>query len=554
MKKILNILVLGAVCLVAASCATTRIPADFSGIVCGEPVFDVQENGTVKISFCVEVPANYFEKRITFSIMPSILYANGDVKELPCYTVQGFSVVDTNYPVVDWSVQQVLCYSTTIPYHDGLATATLQTKAWILNCLSKEELCLPLCSWAISVPLTPVPPVYMAHIAAESSVRAALRGKIYFPVNGHLVTDAIATQPEITRTLNSLRQLTSRNDFNITRIDVEGNASPEGTSRINDPLAKRRADHTRAFFEKALKDNGYTKPVPASVWTVNSTSGMGFWNEFYTAMKESNVSNKDQLAEKFLRLASNPVEAERQIRAEIASNAEVKNVMMPLLRYGSVAVNFDPIQLTAEEIRVIADNQPEYLTPNDIIQAATDLEPDEAIALYKRSLDRYPDVVELYVNLAYYQFWNNDLEGARQTLENAKLVADEPAEKDIVALQCACVAMKAGEYSQAESALNSISDEGMTRYYRGVLAIYQQDNDKALRLLEDSKDINYAIALLNKNKVKEALNVLKDLAQGFPYVLYSTGVAYGRLNENAKAAEYKAKAYQIDPSLRLLDK
>ena len=96
MKKILNILVLGAVCLVAASCATTRIPADFSGIVCGEPVFDVQENGTVKISFCVEVPANYFEKRITFSIMPSILYANGDVKELPCYTVQGFSVVDTN--------------------------------------------------------------------------------------------------------------------------------------------------------------------------------------------------------------------------------------------------------------------------------------------------------------------------------------------------------------------------------------------------------------------------------------------------------------------------
>jgi len=475
------------------------------------------------------------------------------LRNCPAIRYRDFSVVDTNYPVVDWSVQQVLCYSTTIPYHDGLATATLQTKAWILNCLSKEELCLPLCSWAIAVPLTPVLPVYMAHIAAESSVRAALRGKIYFPVNGYTVTGAIATQPEITRTLNSLRQLTNRNDFNITRIDVEGNASPEGTSRINDPLAKRRADNTRNFFAKALKDNGYTKEVPASAWTVNSTSGMGFWNEFYTAMKESSISNKDQLAEKFLRLASNPVEAERQIRAEIASNAEVKNVMLPLLRYGSVAVNFDPIKLTAEEIRVIADNQPEYLTPNDIIQAAMELEPDQAIALYKRSLDRYPDVVELYVNLAYNQIQKNDLEGAQQTLENAQLVADQQQEKDMVALQRACVAMKQGMYSNAESALSAISDEGMTRYYRGVLAIYQEDNDKAIRLLENDKDINYAIALLNKNKVKEALNILQDLDQDCPYVLYASGVAYGRLNENAKAAEYKAKAYQIDPSLKLLD-
>src|SRR5690606_31485320 len=100
-----------------------------------------------------------------------------------------------------------------------------------------------------------------------------------------------------------------------------------------------------------LKDQGYSKEVPASAWTVTSTSGMGFWNEFYTAMKESNVSNKDQLAERFLRLASNPVEAERQIRAEIASNAEVKNLMLPLLRYGSVSVRFEPIKLTAEEIR-----------------------------------------------------------------------------------------------------------------------------------------------------------------------------------------------------------
>ncbi len=446
-----------------------------------------------------------------------------------------------------------MCYSTTVPYHDGLATAKLQTQGWAYDCLTKEELLLPLCNWDVAVPLTPVLPVYMAHFASESDARAALKGKIYFPVNGYTVTRAITSQPEITRVLNSLKQLTTRKDFVITRIDVEGNASPEGTARINDPLAKRRAENTRNFFAQALKDTGYDKEVPASAWTVTSTSGMGFWNEFYTAMKESEVSNKDQLAERFLRLASNPAEAERQIRAEIASNAEVKNLMLPLLRYGSISVNFEPIQLTAEEIRIIADNQPEYLTPNDIIQAAMDLEPDDAIMLYKRSLERYPDAVELYVNLAYNQILNDQLEAAQTTLTEAKLVADEQDEKDMIALQCACIAMRQGEYDKAASALDDISDKEITEYYRGVLAIYQNDADKAVRLLSDSKDINYAIALLNKNQVKDALKVLQDLDQNDAYVLYTTGVAYGRINENAKAHEFKAKAFQLDPSLRYLD-
>ena len=553
MKKIFNVLILSTLCFVAASCATSRIPADYSGIVCGEPVFDVQQNGTVKISFCVEVPANYFEKRITFCIMPSILYANGDVKELPYYTVQGYGVVDTNYPVVDWSVPQVICYSTTVPYHDGLATATLQSRAWAYNCLSKEEMVLPLCSWPVVVPLSPVLPVYMAHVASESDVRATLRGKVYFPVNGFTVTKAIAGQPEITRTLNSLKQLTDRDDFVITQIDVQGNASPEGMARINDPLAKKRAENTRNFFEKALKEQGYQKDIPVGAWTVSSTSGLGFWNEFYTSIKESNISNKDQLAEKFLRLSSDPVEAEKQIRSEIASNQEVKNVMMPLLRYGAVVVNFQPIALTSSEILAIADNHPEYLTPNDIIGAASEMAPDKAIALYKRSLERYPDAVELYINMAYNFIQINELENAEKILEDGAIVADDQKEKDMIQLQRACVFMKKGMYDKASAALDTVSDNNATKYYRGVLAIYNGQNAQAAKLLAEARDINYAIALMNQNQVKDALKTLEGLNQEDAYVLYCTGVCYARLNETAKANDYKAKAFQADPSLRQYD-
>lgn len=553
MKKLLNVLILSTLCFAAASCAASRVPADFAGIVCGEPVFDYQQNGTVKISFCVEVPANYFEKRITFRIMPSILYANGDVEELPCHTVQGVGVVDTNYPVIDWSVDQVICYSTTVRYHEGLATATLQSKAWAYNCLSKEEVVMPLCNWEIIVPLDPVIPVYVAHAAAESDIRAALKGKIYFPVNGYTVTNAITNQPEITRMLNSLKQLIAREDFVITDIDIEGNASPEGTSRINDPLAKNRAESTRAFFEKALKNAGYTKDVPANAWTVTSTSGLGFWNEFYTAIKASNVSNKDELADRFLRLSSDPVEAEKQIRNEINTNNEVKTVMMPLLRYGAIAVGFQPITLTAEEILAIADNQPEFLTPNDIIKASQGMEPEEAIALYEKALDRYPAAVELYINTAYNYIQLNDLDNAAAILDRAEIVADEQDEKDLINLQRACVFMKKGMYQNAAQALDAVSDDGLSEYYRGLLAIYDGRNKEAVDLLDQAKDINYCIALININEPKEALKVLKTLDQDDAYVLYCSAVCYARLNEYTKANECKARAFQIDPSLKDYD-
>ena len=112
--------------------------------------------------------------------------------------------------------------------------------------------------------------------------------------------------------------------------------------------------------------------------------------------------------------------------------------------------------------------------------------------------------------------------------------------------------MKQGNYNAAEALLNQVEDAHAARYYKGVLAIYRDENDKAIELLADTKDINYAVALLNSNKVREALGVLQGLDQDDPYVLYATGVAYARLNEAEKAEEYKAKAFRLDPSLQFI--
>ena len=183
----------------------------------------------------------------------------------------------------------------------------------------------PLCDfgdYAIRIPLAPVLPVYEAQSVDESTTRATLKGKIFFPVNGYIVTSSIATQPEITRTLNSLKRFIQRDDFNITRITVEGNASPEGT-----PVSTTRwpedVRNTRNFLTKRSKNTDTPKPF-LQMHDRNKYFRYGFWNEFYTAMKESSIGNKEELAEKFLRLATNPAEAENK--------SVMKSLPMPRLK------------------------------------------------------------------------------------------------------------------------------------------------------------------------------------------------------------------------------
>ena len=194
----LNILILGAVSLIMASCATTRIPADYSGLFAESLFFwHSAEQDRQDFVFMLKSPPIISLKKDYLQHNAFHTLRQRRCKGTTYYTVQGHGVI----------IQIILCrlvcpasivlLALPFPYHDGLATAKLQTQAGP-TLPDKEEMLLPLCNWDVAVPLTPVLPVYMAHFASQSDARAALKGKIYFPVNGYTVTRAITSQPEIT--------------------------------------------------------------------------------------------------------------------------------------------------------------------------------------------------------------------------------------------------------------------------------------------------------------------------------------------------------------------
>lgn len=545
MKKTLNVLLLG-VLLFAVGCASNqRIPADLSGVTCTAPVYAVSPDySTLDIAFDINVPANYFERRVTFTVLPSIKYANGDVKKLPAKSVQGTSVVDFNYPVVDWSVEQTIPYTFSLPLEEAFATATLVVDGHMYNCLSKADRAEFIAEFPLNALLKPLcGPGMSALFLNQADANTLVRGKVYFPVNKYQVTKTEAAQPEITKVRNILSRLIQKDGFHINKIEIVGNASPEGMAKINDPLAKNRADHTKAYMEQELKNMGYNQDL-SNAWTVSSTQGLGFWNEFYTAIKESDVENKDAIADRFLGMSSDPAEAERQIRNEMNQNKAVRDLMLPALRFASVAVYYDRLALDPAEVVAIPQDAPEILSANEVITYANEQDANTAIQVYENVLIKNPGAWELYINLATLYTEKGDYENAKATLAKAAKVAPN---QDYVNVSYAYIALKQGDVETAEKYLNKVNNADAD-YYKGILAIAAGDNEKAVELLKGRPDANLAVAQLNTGDVKGAQKTLEGLEEDAT-VLYLKGVCAARLNDKQKAQEYFEAAQKLNPCI-----
>lgn len=547
MKKTINVLFLGALLMLTAACATNqRLPQDFSGLTCTTPVYTVApELAKVALSFEVQVPADYFTRHVTFTILPTIQFANGDREKLPCKSVQGRSVIETQYPVVDWSEDQVIQYKTEIPFDQALATALLDVDGYVYNCLTKAERIEDIAEFPVRLGLPLLgPPRPKPFVLPGTEEQPFINGKLYFPVNQFTVTKAVAAQPEISKTMEILKEFIQRDEFTISRIDIVGNASPEGMARINNPLAQKRANSTQKYVEKKLKEMGYQKDL-GDVWKVTSTEGMGFWNEFYTAIKESDIPNKDQIADKFLGLHSDPKEAEKQIHKEMAGNPDVKNHMLPILRYGAVTVNYKPMAVDPEEAVEIAKSNISILSPAGIIVAAEHGNREEAISIYEQAIVRNPGVEELYINLANAYIRKGDFAAAEETLDKAGEIASN---REAVDMAYAYMNIAKKDYAAAGKYLENLEGP-RADYYRGLVALAQGRSEEAVELLKAKPDINLAIAQLNAGDVKAAKNTLEGLNQECPYVLYYTGVVYERMNDPATAGQYKDAALKACPDL-----
>ena len=543
MKKLFSVLLMSAL-FCSASYAKDRLPADLSGLTLSPIKTEyLAHEGKVAVSFDVTIPANYFERRVTFVLMPSLKLVDGEVIELPTKGVQGSSVIETHYPVVDWKKEQVISYSTKVPMQSALLHADFIIDAFLYNCLSKAERIDRLYEGPLNLAVFPIAPIMAPAdvFVGDALGEARPEGRIYYKVNSYTVTKEGTDNPSIKRMNDMLKFLMEDNHFDITEVTVMGNASPEGTDRINKPLAANRAKSAVTWMKQNLKTLGYKKTLSDSQYKI--VDSQDFWEEFFTAISASDHPKKNEIRSQFLGFKSDPAEAEKKVRELIQNDKTVRDILFPDLRYSVIRVNFNRAAMDQARLTNAATLYPAILSAKELTHVA-EAEPtnEQKVAMYKAAIELYPTTWELYANLGNVYLKMKDYDAARNIFNDALKL--DPNNNKIKA-QMAYTYLATGNFDRASQSLNGVSGSEAD-YYRGIILLASGKSEEAIPLLKNNPDANLAIAQLNVRKTQDAYQTLQKLNQEDVYTAFYTGVALRRLNRNAEAENYFAKARQLN--------
>jgi len=544
MKKLLSVLLMSLLLFPVASMAKDRLPADLKGVTLSPVKTEyLASEGKVQISFNVTVPANYFERRVTFVLMPSIELIDGELTELPYKGVQGTSVIDLNYPVVDWSKEQVIPYVTKIPVSAALLHAVLHIDVYLYNCLSKAERIERIYSEPLNLVVLPIAPVMVPAdvIMADILGDAKPEGRITYKVNSHVVTKEGYTNPSFTKMNDMLKFLIKDPGFTITEVNIVGNASPEGTDRVNKPLAANRAKSAVTYMKQNLKNLGYNKTLTDDQYKVGDSPD--FWEEFFRSMSESDHPRKSEIIAQFLNYKTDPNESEKNVRALYSNDKTIRDIIFPDLRYSAIRISFDRSAMNQQLLEEAAFLYPNVLTPNEFSKIAeAELSVEKKIQMYNAAIALYPTSWELYANLGNVYLKAQDYDAARNAFDNAmKLSPNNPKVKT----QMAYNFIIAKDYDQANQLLTGVSG-AEADYYRGIILLIKGQNEQAIPYLKAIPDANLAIAQLNARQTKDAYQTLQKLNQEDVYTAFYTGVALRRLNRAHEAEQYFNKALQLN--------
>ena len=541
MKKLLAVLLLGTFVCTSGFAAKDRLPADLKGVIVSAVAANYVD-GNVDISFDVKIPANYFERRITFILMPNITLIDGSQVKLPFKGVQGTSVIETNYPVVDWSKEQIIHYKASVPAKAAYLHSRLIVDAYIYNCLSKAERTETIYAGDLNLAVYPIAPIIMpADVLSDAVSNAKPEGRIFFKVNSFAETKEGTNNPTIQKMNNMISFLMQDPGFAINSVEIYGNASPEGTDRINIPLAANRAKTAVAFMKKNLKTLGYNKTLNDNQYAI--IDGPEFFEAFFQAMSASDHPRKSAIISEFLNYKSDPVEAEKRVRTLMQNDQSVRDIMFPDLRYSAIRVNFARPPMTPAQVEEAAILFPGILSAKELTYAAEAQESYEGkIRIYETALDLYPTVWELYANLGNVYLKMGYYEKAQSIFENALKLSPN---NNVILAQMAYTHIATGNYDKASQALQGVSGPDAD-YYRGIILMCQGKYADAIPYLKKKADVNLAIAQLSARETRDAYNTLQSLNQENVYVAFYTGVALRRLNRDAEANAYFNRAQQLN--------
>ena len=498
--------------------------------------------GKVPVTITGKFPEKYFKKNATVEVTPVLRWEGGEAKGQPA-TFQG-EKVQGNDQTIFYKTGGTYTMKASFDYVPEMAKSELYLDFKIKK--GKKEYTIPSVKIADGVIATSeLPTVNSANAAYapdafQRIIKQAKEAQIMFLIQqanlraSELKSDSLkAFHKQVVAVAGDTK------NYKLNNIEISAYASPDGGVELNTTLAENRQNNTEKYMNQQLKKGKIETEVDAK-YTAQD------WDGFQELVSKSNIQDKDLIL-RVLSMYSDPEQRETEIKNISSVYKTLADEILPQLRRARLTANYDVIGRSDEEINAAFDTDAKVLSNDELLYAAT-LTNDNARkeAIYKKTVELYPNDFRAYNNLGMMAYANGDLATAENYFKQA---ASKNANAAEVNTNLGLIELTKGNVANAETYLSKSTGANTANEALGNLYIKQGQYDRAVQAFGDTKTNSAALAQILAKDYNKAKSTLSAVKNPDAYTNYLMAVVGARTNNADLVKSSMDKVKQQDAAL-----
>ena len=498
--------------------------------------------GKVPVTITGKFPEKYFKKNATVEVTPVLRWEGGEAKGQPD-TFQG-EKVQGNDQTISYKTGGTYTMKASFDYVPEMAKSELYLDFKIKK--GKKEYTIPSVKIADGVIATSeLPTVNSANAAYapdafQRIIKQAKEAQIMFLIQqAHLRASELKSDSLKAFHKQVVAVAGDTKNYKLNNIEISAYASPDGGVELNTTLAENRQNNTEKYMNQQLKKGKIETEVDAK-YTAQD------WDGFQELVSKSNIQDKDLIL-RVLSMYNDPEQRETEIKNISSVYKTLADEILPQLRRARLTANYDVIGRSDEEINAAFDTDAKVLSNDELLYAAT-LTNDNARkeAIYKKTVELYPNDYRAYNNLGMMAYANGDLATAENYFKQAASKSSNAAE---VNTNLGLIELTKGNVANAETYLSKSTGANTANEALGNLYIKQGQYDRAVQAFGDTKTNSAALAQILAKDYNKAKSTLSAVKNPDAYTNYLMAIVGARTNNADLVKSSMDKVKQQDAAL-----
>lgn len=511
-----------------------------------EPEPLIVRGDSVEVNITGKFPEKYFHKKVVVEATPVLVYDGGE----SAYPMQGYQGEDAagNYEVIPYDAGKSFSYTEKVAFVPGMEQSTLELRiSGTKGSKSATFDPLPIGTGVITTPYL-VQSDDMFLIGADNFQRVLSYTKeatINFAYNSSVVRSSELRDEDVDAMEEFIEFAAENDSITITGTAVEAYASPEGEISLNENLAQERAEAANKVIERMMKSEKISPESPEAFFK-NMPKGED-WEGFKELMQASDIEDKELILS-VLSMYSDKNKREQEIKNIAKTYKVIEKEILPSLRRSKIDLAYDVEGYTDEELIDLSKSNPDILTIEELLFAATlfdDL--NDKLEVYQNAERVHPGDWRGANNVGYVLMMQNKMGQAKAQFEKALNVERNPVSLN----NLGCIARLEGDRDKAlEHFAEAMSAGPEVKYNKGIVQIQNGNYSGAVSNMSGMNTMNLALAKLLNGDVSGAKTVMQNSGDESAEAYYLRAVIAARNNTSADVLSNLGTAIEKDGSLK----